>query len=42
VGMNTVYNPQRYPAVGETIKVTFSDDQGKLKAARVQIIQSLE
>jgi hypothetical protein len=42
VGMNTVYNPQRYPAVGETIKVTYSDDRGQLKAARVVIIQSLQ
>jgi hypothetical protein len=42
VGMETVYNPERYPAVGETIKVTYFDDQGKLKAARVQIIKSLK
>ncbi|MCJ7663889.1 MAG: hypothetical protein MUO24_06575 [Desulfobacterales bacterium] len=41
VGMDTVYNPNRYPAVGETIKVTYFNDQGKLKAARVQIIESL-
>jgi hypothetical protein len=42
VGMDTVYNPQRYPAVGETIKVTYSNDREKLKAARVVIIQSLQ
>ena len=42
VGMDTVYNPQRYPAVGETIKVTYSDDRGQLKAARVVIIQILK
>ncbi len=42
VGMDTVYNPQRYPAVGETIKVSYFAEQGKLKAARVQIIQSLQ
>jgi len=42
VGMDTVYNPQRYPAVGETIKVTYSNDREKFKAARVVIIQSLK
>ncbi len=42
VGMDTVYNPQRYPAVGETIKVTYFNDRGQLKAARVQIIKSLK
>jgi hypothetical protein len=39
VGMDTVYSPNRYPAVGETIKVTYFNDQGKLKAVRVQIIK---
>ncbi len=39
VGMDTVYIPQRYPAVGETIKVSYFAEQGKLKAARVQIIE---
>jgi len=42
VGMDTVYNPQRYPTVGETIKVTYFNDGGQLKAARVQIIVSLK
>ena len=42
VGMDTVYNPDRYPAVGETIKVTYFNDRGQLKAARVQIIESLK
>ena len=42
VGMDTVYNPQRYPAVGETIKVTYFNDRGQLKADRVVIIQSLK
>jgi hypothetical protein len=42
VGMGTVYIPQRYPAVGETIKVSYFAEQGKLKAARVQIIRSLK
>jgi hypothetical protein len=39
VGMGTVYIPQRYPAVGETVKVSYFAEQGKLKAARVQIIE---
>jgi hypothetical protein len=42
VGMGTVYIPQRYPVVGETIKVSYFDERGKLKAARVQIIQGLQ
>jgi hypothetical protein len=42
VGMDTVYNPQRYPAVGETIKVTYFNDREQLKAARVVIIQILK
>ncbi len=42
VGMDTVYNPQRHPAVGETIKVTYFNDREKLKAALVQIIVSLQ
>jgi hypothetical protein len=42
VGMDTVYNPQRHPAVGETIKVTYFNDRGKIKAARVVIIVSLQ
>jgi len=42
VGMDTVYNPQRHPAVGETIKVTYFNDREKLKAARVVIVVSLK
>jgi hypothetical protein len=38
VGMDTVYNPKRYPVVGETIKVTYFNEEGKLKAALVQIV----
>ena len=39
VGKNTIYNPQR-PAVGETIKVNYINDRGRLKATRVDIIGS--
>lgn len=42
VGMDTVYIPNRYPAIGETIKVTYFNDRGKLKAARVQLIEMLK
>jgi hypothetical protein len=41
VGMDTVYIPDRFPIVGETIKVTYFNEEGKLKAARVQIIKVL-
>lgn len=40
VGIDTVYNPHRYPAVGETIKVNYINDRGKLKATLVEIITS--
>jgi hypothetical protein len=42
VGMDTVYIPDRYPAIGETVKVTYFNDRGKLKAARVQLIAMLK
>jgi len=42
VGINTAYVPHRYPAVGETIKVSYINDRGQLKATRVEIIQSLK
>jgi hypothetical protein len=42
VGMDTVYNPDRHPVVGETIKVTYFNDEGQLKAARVQIVKILK
>jgi hypothetical protein len=41
VGIHTVYNFHRPPAVGETIKVTYFDEEGKLKAVRVLIIKIL-
>jgi hypothetical protein len=40
VGKNTTYNPYRYPVVGETIKVTYINDRGRLKATLVEIIES--
>jgi hypothetical protein len=42
VGVSTVYVPHRYPAVGETIKVSYINDRGLLKATRVEIIASLK
>ena len=42
VGKNTTYNPHRYPAVGETVKVNYINDQGRLKASRVEIVVSLK
>jgi hypothetical protein len=40
VGKNTTYNPYRYPVVGETIKVNYINDRGRLKATRVEIIEN--
>jgi hypothetical protein len=37
---DTVCIPDRYFAIGDTIKVTYYYDRGKLKAARVQLVQS--
>jgi hypothetical protein len=42
VGKNTMYNPPRYPAVGETIKVRYINDRGRLKATSVEIIEGLK
>jgi hypothetical protein len=42
IGLDTVYSSNYYPAVGETIKVTYFNDRGKLRAARVQIVGSLQ
>ena len=42
VGLDTVYSSNYHPAVGETIKVTYFNDRGKLKAARVQIVKFLK
>jgi hypothetical protein len=39
VGMETEFSSDYYPAVGDTIKVTYYDDRGKLKAVRVQIVK---
>jgi hypothetical protein len=39
VGIHTVYNSTRPPAVGETIKVTYYNDEEKLRAVRVLIIK---
>jgi hypothetical protein len=41
VGRDTVYDPHRYPAIGETIKVRYFNDRGRLKAIRVEILKSL-
>jgi hypothetical protein len=40
VGVNTGYVPRRYPAVGETVKVSYIDDRGQLKASMVEIVES--
>ena len=37
VGWNTIYTP-RYPGIGETIKVTYFNDRGFLKATRVDVV----
>jgi hypothetical protein len=42
VGKNTTYNPPRYPAFGETVRVNYINDRGKLKATLVEIIESLK
>jgi hypothetical protein len=42
VGVSTAYIPHRYPAVGETIKVSYINDRGQLKATRLEIIVSLK
>jgi hypothetical protein len=39
VGRKTIYVPQRYPSVQETVKVKYIDDRGFLKATRVEIMQ---
>ena len=39
VGWNTIYTP-RYPGIGETIKVTYFNDRGFLKATRVDLVPS--
>jgi hypothetical protein len=37
VGRRTRYDPPRYPAIGEKVKVLYLDDRGSLKATQVQI-----
>jgi hypothetical protein len=37
VGRRTIYEPRRYPAIGEKIKVLYIDDRGYMKATQVQI-----
>ena len=41
VGQDTVYDPHRYPKVGETIKVHYFSDRGRLKAIRVEILKNV-
>jgi P pilus assembly chaperone PapD len=40
VGTRTIYIPHRYPSTEETVKVTYINDRGFLKATRVEILQS--
>jgi hypothetical protein len=42
VGHSTSYSPERYPVIGETIKVFYINDRGYLKATSVEIIKSLQ
>ena len=37
VGRRTNYEPRRYPAIGEKVKVLYIDDRGYLKATQVEI-----
>jgi hypothetical protein len=37
VGRRTNYEPRRYPAIGEKVKVLYIDDRGSLKATQVEI-----
>ncbi len=37
VGRRTNYEPRRYPAIGEKVKVLYIDDRGNMKATAVQI-----
>ena len=40
LGRRTIYIPRRYPSTEETVKVSYIDDRGFLKATQVEIIQS--
>jgi hypothetical protein len=37
VGKRTAYYPRRYPGIGERVRVHYVNDQGYLKATRVEI-----
>jgi hypothetical protein len=37
VGRRTIYEPRRYPAIGEKVKVRYIDDRGYMKATQVEI-----
>ena len=37
VGKRTAYYPRRYPGIGERVRVYYVNDQGYLKATRVEI-----
>lgn len=37
VGRRTNYEPRRYPAIGEKVKMLYIDDRGYMKATEVQI-----
>jgi hypothetical protein len=37
VGRRTIYEPRRYPAIGEKVKALYIDDRGYMKATEVQI-----
>jgi hypothetical protein len=37
VGRRTIYEPRRYPAIGEKVKVLYIDDRGYMKATQIQI-----
>lgn len=39
VGSRTIYIPHRYPSTEETVKVSYINDRGFLKATRVEILQ---
>ena len=39
LGRRTLYVPHRYPTVEETVKVSYINDRGFLKATQVEIIQ---
>ncbi len=38
VGSRTIYIPHRYPGIEETVKVSYINDRGFLKATQVEIV----